>query len=96
MSKSRKLVGKSPLYINNGFGLENCIQRIFINFFNRFHRMKLCDQTRELQNEQNNPLLDSVGDRPPQPVHIPQDALTGPGIPHQARAFNTFMHGGVS
>ena len=27
---------------------------------------------------------------------MPQDALTGPGIPHQARAFNTLMHGEVS
>ena len=58
--------------------------------------MKLYDQTRELQNQQNNPLPDSVGDGPPQPVHMPQDALTGPGIPHQARAFNTLMHGEVS
>lgn len=40
--------------------------------------------------------LHSVGDGPPQPVHMPQDALTGPGIPHQARAFNTLMHGEVS
>jgi len=39
--------------------------------------------------------LHSVGDGPPQPVHMPQDALTGPGIPHQARAFNTLMHGEV-
>ena len=60
--------------------------------------MKLHDQTSEHQNQQNNPpySLHSVGDTPPQPVHMPQDALTGPGIPHQARAFNTLMHGGVS
>lgn len=37
----------------------------------------------------------STGDGPPTAVHMPQDALTGPGIPHQARAFNTLMHGEV-
>ena len=37
-----------------------------------------------------------ISDVPPQPVHMPQDALTGPGIPHQAREFNTLMHGEVS
>ena len=60
--------------------------------------MKLYDQTRELHNQQNNSpySLHSVGDGPPQPVHMPQDALTGLGIPHQAREFNTLMHGGVS
>ena len=39
--------------------------------------------------------LHSVGDGPAQPVHMPQDALSGPGIPHQARPFNTLMHGEV-
>ncbi|CAG5098255.1 Oidioi.mRNA.OKI2018_I69.XSR.g15503.t1.cds [Oikopleura dioica] len=35
------------------------------------------------------------GDGPPTPVPMPQDALTGPGIPHQAQAFNTLNHGEV-
>ena len=40
--------------------------------------------------------LHTSGDGPPTPAHMPQDALSGPGIPVQARAFNTLMHGEVS
>lgn len=39
--------------------------------------------------------LHSIGDGPPQPVHMPQDVLSGPGIPHAARPFNTLNHGEV-